>query len=87
MADDFATFSSGLDSPAAHAFAIATSDTVDLSQITRAVYVGGAGDVKIKTVSGETVTFSGAPVGMILPVRVARVFTTGTTATLLVGLY
>ena len=87
MADDFSTFATGLDSPAVHGFAITASDTVDLGQITRAVYVGGAGDVKIKTLGGETVTFSGAPVGMLLPVRVARVFATGTTATLLVGLY
>lgn len=87
MADDYATHPSRLESPAAHAFAIATSDAVDLAQTTRAVYVGGAGDVKIKTLSGETVTFSGASAGMILPVRVARVFATGTTATLLVGLY
>lgn len=87
MADEFANYTSGLSSPAAHAFSVAGSDTVDLARSTRAIYVGVAGDVKVTTISGETVTFANAPTGMVLPVRAIRVFATGTTATALIGLY
>jgi hypothetical protein len=51
-----------------------------------AIYVGGAGDVAIRTEgSSTTVTFKAPPVGTLLPVRVARVMS-ATTATLLIGL-
>jgi len=53
----------------------------------RALYVGGAGDVKVVTVGGSTVIFSAVPAGTILPVAVVRVFSTGTTATSLVGMW
>ncbi|MBI1173373.1 hypothetical protein GC209_18450 [bacterium] len=86
MADDFANYTSGLDSPAAHAFAITANDSADLALTTRAIYVGGSGDVRVKTVGGGTVTFSGVSAGVILPVRINRVYVTGTTATNLIGL-
>lgn len=50
------------------------------------LYVGGAGDVKVVTENGDTVTFSAVPVGTILPIRVKQVLSTGTTATNIVGL-
>jgi hypothetical protein len=54
----------------------------------RAIYVGGAGDVAIKTPNGggTAVTFKAVPVGTILPVQAAFVMATNTTATLLIGL-
>lgn len=52
----------------------------------RAVYVGGAGSVALRTVGGNTVTFTAPPVGTILPVECDRVMATNTTATLLIGL-
>jgi hypothetical protein len=87
MADDFANYTSGLNSPAAHAFDIVANDSTDFVRTTRAIYVGGGGNVKIKTASGEIVTFSNASAGSTLPIRVARVYATGTTATNLLGLY
>lgn len=72
--------------PATHAFAITPSDGVDLSNWALALYVGGGGDVKVDTWGGETVTFANVQPG-VLPVRVKRVYATGTTATGLVGLY
>ena len=63
------------------------SDTVDLPQVALAIYVGGAGNVKVVGVDGDTVTFTAPPVGSVIPFMAKRVFATGTTATLLLGLY
>lgn len=75
-------------SPAFDAFAISTSDTVDLPQgICVAIYIGAAGNVKLITGLGSTVTFVGLNAGTILPVTASRVFATLTTASSLVALY
>ena len=87
MSDKFSNYHSGLESPAERAFAITGNDSTDLTVFPRAIYVGGAGNVKVTTIGGDTVTFSGALAGTIIPVRVTRVFSTGTTATNLLGLY
>ena len=87
MSDKFSNYHSGLESPAERAFAITGNDSTDLTVTPRAIYVGGAGNVKVTTLGGDTVTFNGAVAGTIIPVRVTRVFSTGTTATNLIGLY
>ena len=87
MSDKFSNYHSGLESPAERAFAITSNDSTDLTVYPRAIYVGGAGNVKVTTLGGDTVTLNGAVAGSILPVRVVRVFSTGTTATNLIGLY
>lgn len=87
MADNFANHSTGLDSPAGNAYAVTTSDGTDQTIATRGIYVGGAGDIKVTTTGGNTVTFVGVPAGSILPIRAARIWATGTTATNLVGMY
>lgn len=52
----------------------------------RALYIGGAGDVKVDMAeSGTAVTFVGVAAG-ILPISVRRVYDTDTTATDIVGL-
>jgi hypothetical protein len=50
-----------------------------------ALYVGGAGDVTVKTVDGSTVAFVGAVAGSILPIQCQQV-RSATTATSIVGL-
>lgn len=75
------------DEPAQHAVAITKSDSADLAVVSRAIYVGGAGDVKVVTLGGETTTFVGVPAGTVLPVRAKRVLSTGTTATNMVNMY
>lgn len=87
MTDPFEKFTSGLDSPAKNGVAITPHDTNDLTNATRGIYVGGAGDVKVDMVGTGTVTFSNAVAGSVLPIRAARVYDTGTTATLLIGLF
>ena len=87
MSDKFSNYHSGLESPAERAFAITGNDSTDLTVFPRAIYVGGAGNVKVTTIGGDTVTFSGVLAGSVLPVRVKRVFSTDTTATNLIGIY
>lgn len=67
------------------AAAISPSDTVDLPKAARAIYVGGAGNISVIMMSGETVTFNSVPVG-ILPIKVKRIRSTGTTATNMIAL-
>ena len=75
------------ESPATKAAAITPSDSADLADVSRSIYVGGAGDIKVDMVLGGTVTLVGALAGTVLPIRVSRVYSTGTTATSLVNLY
>jgi hypothetical protein len=66
---------------------ITKSDTANLPIAARQVWVGGGGDVKVDTISGDTVTFVAIPAGTLLPVQTKKVYSTGTTATNLVALY
>lgn len=75
-----------LEGPYIGAFAITKSDDDDLPQVTRAIYVGGAGDLAVQLMIGGTVTFKAPPVGTVLRIRAKRVMA-ATTCTLLIGLY
>jgi len=70
-----------------YAAAITTSDTVSLTGITRAVYVGGAGNITAIMSNGDAVLFTAVPVGTVLPIRCTRINATATTATLLIAMY
>ncbi len=72
--------------PAVGGAAVTPNDSQDLAKSSRALYVGGAGDVKVTTVDGSTITFSAVPAGTLLPVAVKRVFATLTTATNILAL-
>ena len=51
------------------------------------VYVGASGDLKVTTSLGDTVTFKSIPTGTLLPIRVLKVFSSGTDASEIIGLY
>jgi hypothetical protein len=85
--DSFATASEGLDSPYAHAAAVTPHDTNELSYVTRAVFVGGAGALKYTSAGGETVTLTGVAAGSVLRIRAKLIFSTGTTATNITALW
>ena len=74
-------------SPAQLAFAVTPSNTVDLAQVTRGIYVGVSGDLKVDMVAGGTVTFVDLAAGMIHPIAAKRIYQTGTDATNIIGLY
>lgn len=88
MADANYNRDANLESPAWDAVALTPADS-DLSRpATRALYVGGAGNVKVDmSGTGTAVTFTGVLAGSILPIRVDRVYSTDTTATAIVALY
>ena len=70
--------------PAANAVAI-TAGASPLAEPTRAIYVGGAGNITVTMLGGQSVTFTGVPAGAILPIRATHV--TAATATALLGLW
>jgi hypothetical protein len=74
-------------SPATNAVLVAAHDTNELGYVTRGLYVGVTGDVKVTMHDSGTVTFTAVPGGVILPVRVTKVFNTGTTATNIIALW
>ena len=86
MLDEFEDHQTGLTSPAWAAAAIVPSDSVALSQTTRAIYVGQAGNLRLRMASADVVTLTAVPAGAFLPLRVSHVLATGTTAGALVGL-
>lgn len=73
--------------PAEWATAVTPSDSTDLTQVSRALYIGVGGNVNVDTPDGATVVFAGVLGGTILPVRVKRVRATSTTATSIVALF
>jgi hypothetical protein len=85
-ADNFKLHTERLDSPGASAIAITPSNTVNLTKTSRAIYIGGVGNLTVEMLGGQTVTFVGLSAGCLLPIRVNKVLTS-TTATNLVALY
>lgn len=83
--DDFSSLATGLDSPSAVYDAITPNDGADLAKVTRGIGVQNAGNLKVTRPDGTAVTIA-VPAG-VLPIRAARVWSTGTTATGLVAFY
>ena len=73
--------------PAVYAGAVTASDSVNLSSIARALYVGTGGNIAAVMPNDDVVLFSNVQSGQILPVRVKRVNATNTTASNIVALY
>ena len=84
--DNFDSHTIGLESPATQAFSVVPSDVTDLEQVTRALYVGGAGDLSVVMKGGGSVLFKNVSAGTILALRTTHVEATATTATDIVGL-
>lgn len=80
------TYQHNSSDPAEGAEVVTPSDTVELAQYSRALYVGTGGNVAA-VIDGTAITFTGVPAGSILPIRTNRVNATNTTATNIVALY
>jgi hypothetical protein len=51
------------------------------------LYIGTPGNIRVKTVGGDDVIFTGVYAGQFFPVQVLQVFDTGTTAGEIVALW
>ena len=87
MSDPFARHNPGLNAPAFGAFQITPDDSAPLEQVTRALFVGGEGNLRVTMAHGQTVTFTAVQPGMMYPIRCQAVLEDGTTASGIVGLY
>ena len=72
--------------PITGAVAVTPADGSDLTNVTRALWVGGAGNLAVVMQNGDAVTITGVQAGTLLPFRVSRVKSTGTTATSILAL-
>lgn len=87
MSDRFGGASEDLLGPATKAVAVTPNDANDLAYVAKRLWVGGAGNVTLITLGGDTVEYASVPAGTYLNVRASRVKATGTTATNIVAEY
>ena len=66
---------------------ITTSDSVDLTYNTIAIYLGVSGNLRILDINGNDVVLKNLVAGIWHPIRVKKVFTTNTSASDIVGAY
>lgn len=86
-AADLANKSNNVVDPASNAAAVTPNDSTDLAATSRALFVGGAGNIAVTMAGGQSITFTGVTAGAVLPIRVTRILLTGTTATNIVAVW
>ena len=82
--DDFSTHTPSQQSPISRVISVTPDDGQDISHLSRALYLGTGGDLRATMSDGATVTFVNMAPGWH-PIRVARVWSTGTTADHILG--
>lgn len=87
MADLHQTVQPAAEGPYHFGAAVTPNDGSDLTNFAAALFVGGAGNVKVDMVGGSTLTLTGVVAGSVLRIRVKRVYATGTTATNIAALW
>jgi hypothetical protein len=87
MIDLFKTHSRSLTSPPEHAAEITPDDDAALAYATRAIFVGGEDNLRLRMIGGGEVTLAGVSAGALLPLRASHVLATGTTASARVGFW
>lgn len=84
--DLFSTHLESLIAPATSAAAITPNDDNELSYVSRSLWVGVAGSLKVQMRDGQDVTFANVTVGWH-HLRVRKVFATGTSASSIVSVW
>ena len=84
--DSFASCARTPEGPATSVAEIVPNDAADLARVTLGLNVATPGIVRVTTVSGDVADVHVAA-GVAFPIRVERVWATGTTATGIRGLY
>lgn len=75
--------------PALSAASVTPSDTADLPNYSRFLYIGTGGstkDLKVTTLNGSVVTFKNVAAG-VFPMQAVRVWDTGTTVSNIVAMW
>ena len=85
--DNFSRLPSLTSDPATNAVLVSPNDSTDLANVTRAVYVGTTGNMKVTMQDSGTVLFTGIAAGTTLPIRVTRIWSTTTTASTILALW
>ena len=85
-ANDYPARFAGVDSPYVGGETVTPSDTVSLTKVSRALYVGTTGNISVLMMDGSSLVLTSVPVG-ILPIRVERVNSTSTTASNITALF
>ncbi len=78
---------SSMTGPACASATVTPSDSTDLAIVTRAVYVGADGSMKVTLLDGSTPTFLLLKAGTMLPLRVTRIWATPTPCTSIIALW
>jgi len=86
MADLFNAFGPDINAPAGYA-AVVTPGATALDFVTRAIYVGAAGDVEVTMLGGGDLVFTSVPAGTLLPIRATHVLSGSTTAAVVIALW
>lgn len=73
--------------PAEGILIITPSNNNELTHTTRSIYVGYGGNLNVLMVDGTSGIHYNVQDGEILPIRVKQVYTTGTTASGILGYY
>ena len=84
--DTFANQTPGVSGPFLSAASVAPHDSNELTHVTRALWVGTAGNLALVTQDGSAITFANFGPAW-LPGRIRAVKATGTTATDLVAVW
>lgn len=90
MQDPYQYATAHIQNPITNAFSISPSNTTDLPVTTRSVYIGSSGDLRVTLKDmpdGTFVTYKNMIEGLSYPLRIKRVFSSGTTASNLIGEY
>lgn len=81
-------FATSYQTPAGNAQAVTPHDTNPLGIVSRGIYVGGGGNLQVvMALNSATVNFASVAGGSLLPIRVTRVQSSGTTATAIVAVW
>lgn len=66
---------------------VVPDDSTELARVSRALWVGTAGNITVLTASDQVVLIKNVPGGTLLPIQIKRVNNTATTASNMVSLY
>lgn len=83
--DTTANLQKDMTTPPEGAFDVTTHNTNEQPFVMRRLYVGTGGNVRVGYKDGSTVTYKNVPDGSYIGGRIKRVYTTGTTASDLIG--